>query len=575
MENLAEEVSCSNCLQCSPKEITRKAQAAINSAKFSLRLSLSPKYLEYDGLWASCKEDSTQFKEDLRYLFALLGRGNLKPNITECISLDEIAGVQERIEIQGKMGTVICLPFALSEKKSHRGIDQESPRSGTPEMLPSMKTRSINLHHQRERQDNFANNYAVDSGYVKETHINDSLSDFHRMHDHDKSTNVIQEEKYSNESSLPSDFMRYSSSPCESERLCSNNKEDFLHHLSLLVSSNDQDDMSDGYSVESATNNQGIETSVPTAKDPLRKSKRYQAYHQYHRHKLAEVIQPRSPRNAESTSTFFETRKNDELVCTELVCSEKVDELGSKSSVDTSSPTARKLRRESRKKHFGSIDLAPDGNEIMMQLIEDERIESNGSENIELNKSEAVAERTDDYNVPMPQSNEIEENASRSDLGQVKTSLLNTAPATMELENKSMRSPRGERPEPTPFDDKDSSQMKQALESLSKYTGNKVFVEGRQSSFDCPPSPRSIPTKPSTSRSRSSSRSQSSIGVPLQNESREEENCGRDECSRSSSFQSLKSKWDSPRILLAKTEIENAASSVQSLRNKWEQKAKR
>jgi len=175
----------------------------------------------------------------------------------------------------------------------------------------------------------------------------------------------------------------------------------------------------------------------------------------------------------------------------------------------------------------------------------------------------------------MPQSNEIEENASRSDLGQVKTSLLNTAPATMELENKSMRSPRGERPEPTPFDDKDSSQMKQALESLSKYTGNKVFVEGRQSSFDCPPSPRSIPTKPSTSRSRSSSRSQSSIGVPLQNESREEENCGRDECSRSSSFQSLKSKWDSPRILLAKTEIENAASSVQSLRNKWEQKAKR
>lgn len=560
IENLAEEVSCSNCLQCGPKEITRKAQAAINSAKFSLRLSLSPKYLEYEGLWASCKEDSTQFKEDLRYLFALLGRGNLKPNITECISLDEIAGVQERIEIQGKMGTVICLPFALSEKKSYRSIDQESPRSGIPKM-PSMKTQSMNLHHQRrERQDNFANNYAVDSGYLKESHINDSLSDFHRMHDHGKFSNIIQKKQ----TSLSSDLMRYSSSTSESEKICSDSKEDFLHHLSLLVSSNDQDDMSDGYSVESATNYPSIERSALPAKDPLRKSKRYQAYHQYHRHKLAKVIQPKSPRNAESTSTFFETMKSDELVSLEHGCSEKVDELDSKSSADTSSPTARKLRRESRKKQFGGIDLTPYENETMMQLIEDEELESQGLERVEFIKSEVMGEVTDDRNE-MLQSNEFEEIASE--------------PATRELDNKSPYSPRGERPEPTPFDDKDSSQMKQALESLSKYTGNKVFVKGRQSSVDCPPSPRGIPTKPSTSRSRSSSRSQLSIGIPLLNESREEENSKRDECSRSSSFQSLKSKWDSsdnqasPRILLAKTEIEHAASSVQSLRSKWEQKA--
>jgi hypothetical protein len=389
-----------------------------------------------------------------------------------------------------------------------------------------------------------------------------------RDHDHDKSTsNVIQEEKYSNESSLPSDLMRYSSSPTP-ER---DTKEDFLHHISLLVSSNDQDDMSDGYSVESAPNNQSIETSVPTARDPLRKSKRYQAYHQYHRHKLAEVIQTKSPRNIEnkkdeSTSTFFEARKNDELVPSVHGCSEKVDELGSKSSVDTSSPTARKLRRESRKNHFGSIDLAAGDNQTtIMQLIEDE--------NVDLSKSEVMGEVTDDSNEPMLQSNEIEENAS-------KPSILNNVPSTMELDNKSPHSPRGERPQPTPFDDKETSQMKQALESLSKYTGNKVFIKGRQSTFDCPPSPRSIPTKPSMSCSRSSSRSQSSIGVPLQNESREEENSTRDECSRSSSFQSLKSKWGvssdnqaSPRILLAKTEIEHAASSVQLLRSKWEQKA--
>jgi hypothetical protein len=172
-----------------------------------------------------------------------------------------------------------------------------------------------------------------------------------------------------------------------------------------------------------------------------------------------------------------------------------------------------------------------------------------------------MGEITDDCSVPMLQSNEINDNESYSGLGQVKPSLSSKEPDTRDLDNNSMRS-RGERLEPTLFD-KESSQMKQALESLSRY--NKVFVKGRQSSVDYPPI--GIPTKPSTPRSWSRSTSQSSIAGPPQNESREEDNSARDECSHASSFQPLKSKWDSSdnqtslqnSIFLAKTETEHAA----------------
>ena len=42
------------------EELAKKAQEAVNSAKFSLRLACSPKYFQYEGVWPSCKENRSQ-----------------------------------------------------------------------------------------------------------------------------------------------------------------------------------------------------------------------------------------------------------------------------------------------------------------------------------------------------------------------------------------------------------------------------------------------------------------------------------------------------------------------------------
>ena len=100
------EMADNGCLDgCAFDELTNKAKAAVNSAKFSLRLTCSPNYIVYEGVWPSCKENPNQFKEDLRYLFTLLGQGRLKPNVDECINLEEVSEVQDRIELLGKKGT--------------------------------------------------------------------------------------------------------------------------------------------------------------------------------------------------------------------------------------------------------------------------------------------------------------------------------------------------------------------------------------------------------------------------------------------------------------------------------------
>ena len=108
-----------NCDGLHFHELAKKAKTLINSAKFSLRLACSPKYIVYEGVWPSCKSNKSQSKEDLRYLFPILGHGSLKPNITECIKSEDVAGVQDRIELLGKKGTVVCLPTALYKKKTY------------------------------------------------------------------------------------------------------------------------------------------------------------------------------------------------------------------------------------------------------------------------------------------------------------------------------------------------------------------------------------------------------------------------------------------------------------------------
>ena len=337
--SLAEEVGCS---KCSPQELTKKAQEAINTAKFNLRLTCSPNYIVYEGLWTSCKEKPNQFKEDLRYLFTLLGQGGLKPTVAECITLEEVAGVQDRIEVLGTKGTVVCMPTALYEKKACHNISPESPPRYLPDFI----------------DDDLTSKYAVDAGYVKDTHACDALSDFHRMHDHEQSFLVVQEASpypHQNFGNLPGDVMSCSSSTTGSvERGYSESQQEFMHHLSLLNGSNDQDSPGN-----IATAKGDLQTKYPTKDPPVsilsprEKSRRYKAYHQYQRMKLAEVMQTKqhTKKNDEiGSSASFGTKKNDDLGRASSFDTKKNDGHSSSSSVSMSYSSWRKLRRESRKK---------------------------------------------------------------------------------------------------------------------------------------------------------------------------------------------------------------------------------
>ena len=159
------------------EELAKKAKNAMNTAKFSLRLACSPKYIVYEGVWSSCKEDPNQFKEDLRYLFTLLERGSLKPNIARCIDLEEVSEVQDTIELLGKQGTIVCLPTALYEKKACHVVPPEIS-------LKKDETGFLVLRdaHAAFGAENIADfDYAVDAGYGTAAQHGDTLSDFHRM----------------------------------------------------------------------------------------------------------------------------------------------------------------------------------------------------------------------------------------------------------------------------------------------------------------------------------------------------------------------------------------------------------
>jgi len=174
--SVANEISCDGIHF---QELAKKAQNAMNSAKFSLRLACSPKYMVYEGVWPSCKEDPNQFKEDLRYLLTLLEQESLKPNIFKCIDLEEVSEVQDTIELLGKKGTVVCLPTALYEKKACHVVPPEI--SLKKDEYGFLVMRDTQNGHGVEDTTDF--DYAIDAGYGTAAQYGDTLSDFHRMRD--------------------------------------------------------------------------------------------------------------------------------------------------------------------------------------------------------------------------------------------------------------------------------------------------------------------------------------------------------------------------------------------------------
>ena len=161
-------------------ELAKKAQNVMNSAKFSLRLACSPKYMVYEGVWPSCKEDPNQFKEDLRYLFTLLERGSVKPFIAKCVDLEEVPEIQDTIELLGKKGTVVCLPTALYEKKACNVVPPEISMK-TDENGFLVLRDNYTAFRAKENTSDF--DYAIDAGYGATSQHGDTLSDFHQMRD--------------------------------------------------------------------------------------------------------------------------------------------------------------------------------------------------------------------------------------------------------------------------------------------------------------------------------------------------------------------------------------------------------
>lgn len=71
-------------------QLADRIRSSFEEAKFHLRLGCCSSYLTYPGVWASCKEDPNLWKEDLRYLMALLGEGRLNPHVGERICLEDL-----------------------------------------------------------------------------------------------------------------------------------------------------------------------------------------------------------------------------------------------------------------------------------------------------------------------------------------------------------------------------------------------------------------------------------------------------------------------------------------------------
>jgi NADPH:quinone reductase-like Zn-dependent oxidoreductase len=145
------------------QDLANKARGAFVSAKFNCQLTCSQQFSTYEGIWANCKEDPILFKKDLRFLLTLLSEGKLNPEIEERVCLEDVPGIQDRIELEGKHGTIVCLPTTLFEKKANT--------------VAAIKSRSRNQPtSDTEQSTSCRNSYAVDSGYVRPTY--DTLSDF-------------------------------------------------------------------------------------------------------------------------------------------------------------------------------------------------------------------------------------------------------------------------------------------------------------------------------------------------------------------------------------------------------------
>ncbi|KAK1732311.1 zinc-binding dehydrogenase [Skeletonema marinoi] len=158
-------------------DLANKAKGAFVSAKFNCQLTCSQQFSTYDGIWASAKEDQILFKKDLRFLLTLLSEGKLSPQVEERVCLEDVPGVQDRIELEGKQGTIVCLPTTLFEKKARVvGALKSKNRSSQTSAEQSHSRRNSDTSSTSRPNNQDITSYAADSGYIRPNY--DTLSDF-------------------------------------------------------------------------------------------------------------------------------------------------------------------------------------------------------------------------------------------------------------------------------------------------------------------------------------------------------------------------------------------------------------
>ncbi len=89
----------------------------------------------------------------------------MKPHVEECVSPEDIPSVQNRIELEGKWGTVVCLPAPLYEKKAVN-VNVVSPFN-SPEAENARRFSASKWNE--DVGDGIvmdADRYAADSGYI-------------------------------------------------------------------------------------------------------------------------------------------------------------------------------------------------------------------------------------------------------------------------------------------------------------------------------------------------------------------------------------------------------------------------
>jgi NADPH:quinone reductase-like Zn-dependent oxidoreductase len=94
-----------------------KARAAHELKALNLRLNSCSQFVTYNGVLANIADDALAWKEDVRFLINLLSDGLLKPRVHQHIyRIHDVLKVQDRIERDGKKGSIVCLPSKKQPK---------------------------------------------------------------------------------------------------------------------------------------------------------------------------------------------------------------------------------------------------------------------------------------------------------------------------------------------------------------------------------------------------------------------------------------------------------------------------